>query len=165
MNVLLELMRQNTHANQRILEACRDLDADQLATELVGTYGNIGATLVHIANGQVGYAARLLDRERPERLLEDPYPGFEAVAERFARGNTELEEAVSRDDWDRRVQITGDDPPGTWLMPVGLFLVQAANHGTEHRAQIAAILTTLGIEPPEVDGWAYFMDSGLLEVV
>ncbi len=165
MNVLLELMRQNTHANQRILEACRGLDADQLTTGLVGTFGNIGATLVHVANGQVGYAARLLDRERPERLPEDPFPGFEALSDRFAQGNAELEEAVGREDWDRRVQITGDDPPGTWLMPVGLFLVQAVNHGTEHRAQVSAILTQLGIEPPEVDGWAYIMDSGNLEVV
>jgi uncharacterized damage-inducible protein DinB len=63
---------------------------------------------------------------------------------------------------DRQVQVTGDDPPGTWWMPVSLFLLQAVNHGTEHRSQIATVLTQLGVEPPEMDGWAYFLDSGLM---
>jgi uncharacterized damage-inducible protein DinB len=30
------------------------------------------------------------------------------------------------------------------------------NHATEHRAQIMVMLTQLGIQPPELDGWAYF---------
>jgi hypothetical protein len=25
---------------------------------------------------------------------------------------------------------------------------------------VATILTQLGVEPPDMDGWAYFMDSG-----
>jgi len=47
-------------------------------------------------------------------------------------------------------------------MPVGLFLLQAINHATEHRSQVASILTQLGIEPPNMDGWTYFGDSGQL---
>jgi len=45
-------------------------------------------------------------------------------------------------------------------MPVPLFLLQAVNHGTEHRSQLATILTQLEVEPPEMDGWAYFFASG-----
>jgi len=30
------------------------------------------------------------------------------------------------------------------------------NHATEHREQIKAIMTGLGIEPPDLQGWAYF---------
>ena len=45
-------------------------------------------------------------------------------------------------------------------MPGSLILIQAVNHGTEHRCQVSAILTQLGIEPPEMDGWTYFFDSG-----
>jgi len=35
------------------------------------------------------------------------------------------------------------------------------NHATEHRAQIMAILTQLGIQPPDLDGWSYFEAQGL----
>jgi uncharacterized damage-inducible protein DinB len=99
---------------------------------------------------------------RPERLLEDPFPGFEVLAERFAHGDAQLEEAAMHSGQDREVQVTGDDPPGTWWMPVSLFLLQAVNHGTEHRSQVATILTHLGVEPPEMDGWTYFFESGRL---
>jgi uncharacterized damage-inducible protein DinB len=39
-------------------------------------------------------------------------------------------------------------------------LLQAVNHSTEHRSQIATILTQLGIEPPSMDGWTFFFDAG-----
>ncbi len=163
--LLVEFFKHNTMMNRRLLEACWRLTPDQLGATATGTYGSIGRTLVHLANGQVSYTARLLDTERPERLLEDPFPGFEALAARLDRGNAELERSATRGDQDRSVQVTGNDPPGTWSIPVPLFMLQAINHGTEHRAQIAAILTQLGIEPPEMDGWAYFKESGHLTPV
>ena len=159
MDVLIEFFRHNSMMNRRLLDACRQLSSDQLGATATGTYGSIGATLVHIANAQDGYAARLLDTDRPERLPEDPFPGFEAVEERFAHGDAQLEEAAAQAGQDRKVQVTGDDPPGTWWMPVPLFLLQAVNHGTEHRSQVATIMTQLGVEPPEMDGWTYFFAS------
>ncbi len=163
MDLLVEFFRHNTMMNGRLVEACRPLSAEQLGATAPGTYGTIGATLVHIANGQVGYAARLLDTERPERLEEDPFPGFDALTERFALGNAQLEQAAAgAADQDRKVQVSGDDPPGTWWMPVALFLLQAVNHGTEHRSQVATIMTQIGVEPPEMDGWTYFFESGQL---
>jgi uncharacterized damage-inducible protein DinB len=41
-------------------------------------------------------------------------------------------------------------------VPKTILLTQAINHATEHRAQIMAILTQLGIQPPDLDGWSYF---------
>ena len=160
-DVVVELFRHNTMMNRRLLDACRRLSPEQLGATTPGTYGTVSATLVHIANAQEGYAARLLDVERPERLKEDPFPGFDALADHLARGDAQLEQAaVTASQLERKVQVTGDDPPGKWWMPVPLFLVQAINHGTEHRSQVATILTQLGIEPPDMAGWAYFLDSG-----
>jgi len=158
MDVLVELFRHNTMMNRRLLDACKSLTADQLNSTVPGTYGSVGATLVHMANAQMAYAARLLDVPRPDPLLPDPFPGFDVLEQRFALGDAQLEEAA-RVKPDRQVQVTGDDPPGTWTMPVSLFLLQAINHGTDHRSHVATILTQLGIEPPDLDGWAYFFAS------
>jgi uncharacterized damage-inducible protein DinB len=162
MDLMSEFFRHNSMMNERLLEACRPLSAEQLGATATGTYGTVGATLVHIANAQVGYAARFLGTERPERLPEDPFPGIEAVDERLAMGNRQLQEAAAQADRAPEVQVVGDDPPGTWRMPGALLLLQAVNHGTEHRSQVATILTTLGIVPPEMDGWTYFEKSGQL---
>jgi uncharacterized damage-inducible protein DinB len=165
MDLTVEFLRHNSMMNTRLLDACRSLSPERLTATATGTYGSIGGTLVHIANAQEGYAARLLDVERPERLPEDPFPGFDALAERLAHGNTRLEEAAARGVQDRTGEVRGDDPAGGWRMPVSLFLVQAVNHGTEHRSQVATILTQLGITPPEMDGWTYFFDSGQMAEV
>ena len=160
MDLLAEFFRHNAMMNRRLVDACRQLSPEQLGSTSVGTYGSIGSTLVHIANAQEGYAARFLRTDRPERLPEDPFPGFEPLAERFAHGDAQLEEAARRADQDHEIQVTGDDPPGVWRMPASLLLLQAVNHGTEHRSQVATILTQLGVEPPEMDGWTYFLTSG-----
>ncbi len=160
MDLIGEFFAHNTMTNRGLMDACRGLSAEQLGATATGTYGSIGRTLVHVANSQVGYAARVLDTDRPERLPEDPFPGFAALEECFALGNGRLEEAAARASDDRQVKVTGDDPPGEWMMPVSLYLLQAVNHGTEHRSQVATILTGLGIVPPEMDGWAYFLESG-----
>ena len=34
-------------------------------------------------------------------------------------------------------------------------MVQAINHATEHRKQIAHLMRLLGIDPPRLDGWAF----------
>lgn len=160
MDLVVEFFRHNSMMNGRLVEACRPLSPEQLQATATGTYGSVGATLVHIANAQEGYAARILGTERPERLPEDPFPGFDSLAERFSHGDARLEEAATQAGQDREVQVTGDDPPGTFRLPASLILLQAVNHGTEHRSQVATILTQLGIEPPEMDGWTYFDASG-----
>ena len=52
----------------------------------------------------------------------------------------------------------------TWLrirdgqpfsVALSVFMLQAIDHGKEHRTHVAASLTELGIEPPDLDGWAW----------
>ena len=160
MNVLHEFLTHNTMMNERLLEACAALTHEQLAASVEGTYGSIGATLVHIVQGQDSYAHRYFGEERPPRLEEDPFPGFDVLRERMAMTNRMLEGAVAHAGDGRKVTVTGDDPEGTWEMEGDLLLVQAVNHATEHRSQIATILTQLGVEPPDMSGWRFFFDGG-----
>jgi len=36
-----------------------------------------------------------------------------------------------------------------------VLMVQIINHATEHREQINSMMSTLGIAPPDLDGWSY----------
>jgi hypothetical protein len=42
----------------------------------------------------------------------------------------------------------------------GVIHAQIANHGNVHREQVCAILTSLGIEPPDISGWAFGVATG-----
>ena len=44
--------------------------------------------------------------------------------------------------------------------PVGFRLAQALHHGTDHRSQVCTALTTLGMEPPEIDVYDFGLDTG-----
>jgi uncharacterized damage-inducible protein DinB len=55
---------------------------------------------------------------------------------------------------------------GTWngepyTMDAAVFLIQAINHATEHRAHVVSILTQNGIDVPSLDGWTYGEAMGL----
>ena len=44
---------------------------------------------------------------------------------------------------------------GTYDAPVIIVVIQAINHGIDHRSQICTLLSQQDIEPPDLDSWAY----------
>ena len=90
-------------------------------------------------------------------------------------GLTELRAAMEAagDDW-TALLATDPDPDVDCVRhrddgtdshaPVGVRLAQALHHGTDHRSQICTALTALGVEPPEIDVWAFADSQGRLSV-
>jgi uncharacterized damage-inducible protein DinB len=155
--ILLELFRHNLWANAVMLEGCRDLSADQLATELAGTYGRLDQTLVHLARAQGGYLRTLAGwQPGPEHRLEydEPFPGVNRIAEHLRFTGERLIEVARNASADRVLDGTWNERPDR--LPEWILLLHAAHHATEHRQQIATMLTNLGIEPPEPDPVAYW---------
>ena len=161
--ILLELFRHNLWANAVMLDACRRLSPDRLSTELVGTYGRLDKTLVHLARAQGGYLRTLAGwQPGPEHRLEydDRFPGVERIAEHLRFTGERLIEVARRASSDRGLKGEWGDEP--YRFPEWVLLLHAAHHATEHRQQIATILTSLGIDPPEPDAVAYWnsIDAG-----
>ena len=42
----------------------------------------------------------------------------------------------------------------------GLRLAQVLHHGTDHRSQVCTALTHLRIDPPDIDLWAFGIETG-----
>jgi uncharacterized damage-inducible protein DinB len=152
---LVALFRHNLWANLRLLDACAALDEQQLAATVPGTFGTIYDTLGHIVRAEQGYLRRLSGREPEHPLRREDTPDIATLhfhAQNTGGGLIEVAANVQPSDakfvkWD----IEGQDR----TVPDGILLAQVINHATEHRAQIMTILTQLGIEPPELSGWAY----------
>lgn len=149
MTTIAALFDHNGWANERLLEACRDLTPEQLTLAVDGTYGSLDATLAHIASGEAFYVA-LLTGWRPSTAWQqdDPFPGIEPLLEVVRETGPRLREAAQSIEPDRPIERD----PGEHI-PASVILVQAINHATEHRAHAAVILTQLGIQPPAIDGW------------
>lgn len=151
MTTLAAIFDHNRWANEVLLEACRDLTPEQLATSVAGTYGGLGATLAHIASGEAFYTL-LFSGWRPstEWQQDDPFPGVEQLLEVVRETGTRLQAAAEANPADQPIERD----PGE-LIPASVILVQAINHSTEHRTHATTILSQLGITPPAIDGWAH----------
>lgn len=149
MTTLDALFDHNRWANELLLEACRDLTPEQLATAVEGTYGGLAETLVHIVSGETFYVELLTDWEPQVHWHRgDPFPGVDALLERSRETGPRLLAAAQSIAPDKSIERDQGEQ-----IPASVILVQAINHATEHRVQVATILTQLGIEPPAIDGW------------
>ena len=150
MTTLDAIFEHNRWANEQLLEACRGLTDEQFATGVHGTYGDLGATLAHIASGEAFYTL-LLSGWRPSTAWQqdDPFPGsVDELLEVVRATGPRLLAIAQRHRGDELIERD----PGE-LIPASVILVQAINHATEHRGHAATILTQLGIAPPPMDGW------------
>ena len=151
---LTTLFRHNLWANLRLLERCAGLSSSQMDATIPGAYGSIRDTLEHFVYSEKSYFSRISTGNIYRRPQDTPPLTLDEMkAFLLATGSGLIE-------WAPKVQA-GDtveiDWGGTPLqIPKAILLTQAINHATEHRAQIMAILTHIGIESPDLQAWAYF---------
>ena len=161
--ILADAFGHHTWATLVLLDACAALSDEQLATTVPGTYGSLIGTLRHL----VGADANYLDLLAPGEVT--------TIDEEDGLGIAELRATVAAcgEVWDRLAASEPDgtaeltrhrDDGSTSTAPLSIRIVQAIHHGTDHRSQVCTALTSLGIEPPEIDVWAYaWKDDRLAE--
>jgi uncharacterized damage-inducible protein DinB len=163
-SVLTKLFQHNTWANLKLLDFCESLTDEQLDATALGCFGSIRDTLLHIVDGEVDYVNLANGKVPPAPLAVGQLRGFPTLKEaaRWA-GNELLQVAISARA-DSIVHVDRPDEP-VYEYPLSSFMVQVLNHSTEHRTQIATIITQLGLEPPSMSGWKYMREHGeLLEI-
>lgn len=153
-DTLTTLFGHHRWANLRLLACCAPLSDAQLDATLLGGYGSIRETLQHIVSAEQSYFARI-STGQPRRPAADEAPlSLAAMAASLRITGAGLIEWAGKVQPTDAVTVDWDGEPRE--TPKRILLTQAINHATEHRAQVMAILTQLGIEPPELDAWAYF---------
>ncbi|CAA9541404.1 MAG: hypothetical protein AVDCRST_MAG49-883 [uncultured Thermomicrobiales bacterium] len=152
MSILVKLFEHNRWANLRAVEACAGLDDAHLGATVAGTAGSVRDTLMHIAGAEQRYVERLSGR-RPTYGERDGWPGTEALRQALDESGGALIALAGNADPDE--VLRGEYQGRPVALPVATLYVQAINHATEHRSQIATILTQQGVEPPDFSGWAW----------
>jgi uncharacterized damage-inducible protein DinB len=151
---LTVLFRHHLWANLLLLERCALLSDEQLDAGISGAFGTIRDTLEHIVTSEQSYVSRITTGQPLRRVPDAPAPSFDEMRAWLRATGAALIEWAPRVRADETVVVDWDGVPRE--VPKTLILTQVINHATEHRAQIMAIMTQLGVEPPSVDGWSYF---------
>jgi uncharacterized damage-inducible protein DinB len=153
-DTLTTLFSHNLWANLSLLERCAHLTSEQLDATIVGTFGSIQNTLEHIVRAEQSYFSRISTGQPRRRSEDEARLTIPEMMESVRTTGSGLIEWASKVQADDTVQIDWDGTPRN--VPKTVILTQVINHATEHRAQIMAILTQLGIQPPDLDSWTYF---------
>jgi uncharacterized damage-inducible protein DinB len=157
-SVLPKLFEHNTWANLKLLDFCEQLSDEQLDTTAIGGFGTIRATLRHIIGAETSYVRRVNGKLPPRPFSREEWPTFDQLKE-AARwtGEELLQLALSAE---KETLVIEHFPPRRVEYKLTSLIVQAINHATEHRAQIATIITQLGMEPPDMSGWMFVEEIG-----
>jgi uncharacterized damage-inducible protein DinB len=116
------------------------------------TFGSIRETLLHIFSSEEGYACSVTGTAPTPRLDElTTFPGFDELRRRAEQSGNLLIAASEQAELGKILYLD----EGTYPAAVIVVMIQAINHGVDHRSQIATLLSQQGIEPPDLDGWAY----------
>lgn len=154
-DTLTTLFSHHLWANLRLLERCAELTKEQLNATVPGAYGTIHDTLQHIVTAEQSYFSRISTGQLYSRSKDAPPMTIaEMMASLRTTGTGLIEWAPKVQAEDTVVLNWKDDTPRE--VPKTIILTQAIYHATEHRAQVMAILTELGIPSPDLQSWAYF---------
>lgn len=161
---LHELFRHNAWANQRVIDRCRELDADALNATAAGVYGSIFDTLWHLIDAETGYLFRVSGLWPEFPWSREEKPTLDQLAERAKVLATTWETCLSADiDSERLGEARGDEGE-VFAVPASIFITQALHHGNEHRAQICTILGANGLGDLDVSVWEYALQTGRMKM-
>jgi uncharacterized damage-inducible protein DinB len=154
-SVLLELYRHKTWATLRLIEFCEKLPPENLEETTPGTYGSIRATLHHLVTAEDNYQTAVTGEPIGEPLPPDAT--LETLARRI-RALAPRWEALANDPAAPEREVS--NRAGTRIARGVAVLAQAIHHADDHRTQVASILGGRGVEPPDLDVWAYGEEAG-----
>lgn len=156
--ILLDFYRYNTWATLRLLEACEALSDEQLA--LPTAAGTIAHTLTHLVAAEGRYVTTLGGPDDPTPLRDSgDFPGIVALRGYAERSGAALEPIVAAASRDHIVRRVRDGK--TFEIESVVILGQVLEHAIEHRAHVQVTMGQHGLNPPDLQSWAWALEKGL----
>ena len=155
--LLLRNFGHHLWATEFLLEHCRRLSTEQLTLSAPGTFGSIDATLDHLLSADRSYLSRLRGgKATPPLEAGGPAPLLEHVVSQREQWLAYLD---SGPDFEVMVERRGGESPA-WV-----FVLQAIQHGNDHRTHVGTVLLNHQLEAPEIDVWHYGLAEGALKLL
>jgi uncharacterized damage-inducible protein DinB len=147
-------------ASQRILRATLLVTPEQFNAPNTAGHDSLRGTLFHMLTAQITWRTRL-ERVAPPAELPCTTPAElkEAWVAEEARLRAYLQ---TLSDSDLPAPVSYKNSKGLpFEEPLWQILMHLLNHGTQHRAEAAAMLTDFSLSPGDIDMILYFREKAL----
>ncbi|NJC97409.1 MAG: hypothetical protein C3F07_10080 [Anaerolineales bacterium] len=154
------LYKYNHWANTKILNAAANVTQEQFLADSSFPHGGLRGTLVHALFAEWIWRHRWEGTSPVVRLKPDDFPTFESLRSRWAdEGKLLLSFVDNVTDERLNSHFFYTSTQGTpYEKVLWHTMVHLVNHGTQHRAEAAALLTDFGHSPGDID-LVYFIDE------
>jgi uncharacterized damage-inducible protein DinB len=147
------LYQYNQWANARILNAVARVTPEQFLAPASYPHGGLRDTLVHALFAEWIWRNRWEGTSPGTRQKPEDFPTFQALCERWTAEEKQLMkfvEGLTDEGLNREFHyVTTDGKKFTRIL--WQAMTHLVNHGTQHRAEAAAMLTDFGHSPGDVD--------------
>ncbi|MBI3538153.1 MAG: DinB family protein, partial [Chloroflexi bacterium] len=147
----------NYWVNHLILATAEKVSAEQFAAKNSSSYGSVRGTLVHTLAAEWVWLTRWHGESPAALLKEELFPTLAALRARWSEEENKMRAFIARlsqKDLARVIAYknTRGEP---FAYPLWQMLAHVVNHGTQHRAEAAAMLTDFGFSPGNIDLLVY----------
>jgi uncharacterized damage-inducible protein DinB len=152
LNDIRTLFAYNAWANARILDAAARVPAEQFATAALGAC-NLRDTLLHILVAESIWRLRWQGIVPESVEFPSEFPTLESVRAQWREEDRQLAaflDTLGDVDLDGTITYRRSDSEAL-TRTLWHLLLHVVNHGTQHRAELALLLTALGHSPGDVD--------------
>lgn len=157
---ILTLYKYNQWANAKILNAAANISQEQFLADASYPHGGLRGTLTHALFAEWIWRNRWQGTSPQIRLKPDDFPTIESLHARWLE-EEQLLMAFVESLTDERLNevIQYKNTKGVPLQQtLWKMMAHVVNHGTQHRAEAAAMLTDFGCSPGDVDMIYFFSD-------
>ncbi len=140
-------------ATGRILQAAEGLGEAEFTAATSHSHGSIQGTLAHMLSAEWMWLTRWQGTSPKTMLSAAEFPTLASVRERAAVEEQRMRTFISSlqdADLDRVVRYTNTKGK-EFAYPLWKLMAHVVNHGTQHRSEVAAMLTDLGRSPGDLD--------------
>jgi uncharacterized damage-inducible protein DinB len=155
---ILTLYQYNQWANKKIQDSARNVTQEQFLAAASFPHGGLRSTLTHVLFAEWIWRNRWEGTSPTTRLNPEEFPTLEALLQRWQEEGRKLMEFVEAVTDEKlaapfHYQNTRGVPKENILWHA---MAHVVNHGTQHRAEAAAMLTEFGCSPGDLD-MIYFL--------
>jgi uncharacterized damage-inducible protein DinB len=155
------LFAYHAHANAMLIAAATGLTNPELDQHPIVAHRSIRETFVHAFSAEWVWRNRIQGDSSISMLDAANFPGLAAINIRWEQETTALRAIIDQlSTYDLQRSINYTTTQGTpYSTPLWQILVHVANHGMQHRSELAAMLTVIGRSPGELDMIGYFRNQ------
>lgn len=155
------LYNYNAWANRRVLDTAARLSPEQLQATMGASFDSIHATLVHVMGAQWIWLSRWLGTSPTILLNPADYPDLAAVRQRWDEIERDTQAFVQALDEAGLARVVNyrNTRGSPFAYPLWQLMLHQVNHATQHRSEVAMVMTEFGHSPDGLDLTRYLSQA------